>query len=190
MGGPMVNDLGERCERYRDLINRELERTLARDFHGSVLRDSVSYIPRAGGKRLRPILVCLAAEAAGGRGEDVLPAACAMELLHSASLALDDLPWMDNANLRRWKRPLHSVFGESNAILSSVTLISACFALIARNSDALQLGEGRCADAVGRVARGISEAAQGQVVDLDLQEGAVNIDALETCYRLKTGSLL
>lgn len=186
----MMNDLRERCERYRGLINRELEQTLSAYSHGSVLGDSVSYIPQAGGKRLRPILVCLAAEAAGGRGEEVLPAACAIELLHCASLALDDLPSMDNASLRRWRRPLHSVFGEAKAILTSVTLISTCFGLIARNAEALQLGDGRCAEAVGRVARGISEAAQGQAIDLELHESGVSLDVLETCYRLKTGSLL
>lgn len=186
----MGENLPERLERYRGLINQSIEKILSESFRDSPLQQSIAYMPRAGGKRMRPILVCLAAEAAGGSGEDVLPAACAIELLHAASLVLDDLPSMDDARLRRWHKATHMVFGEAQSILSAIALIATCFELLARNARRSGLAEICCAAMIERVAHAIAEAVQGQAVDLRLSKGSVSLEALERCYRLKTGALL
>src|SRR6185295_9925096 len=85
----------------------------------------------AGGKRIRPILALAAGDAVGGRREDVLPLACAVELIHTYSLIHDDLPAMDNDDLRRGKPTSHKVFGEAIAILAGDALLTRAFHLLA-----------------------------------------------------------
>lgn len=94
------------------------------------LKQSIRYSLLDGGKRLRPLITVLTAEALGGRATDALDAACAIEMVHTASLMIDDLPSMDNANQRRGKPANHIAHGEDIAILAGITLISDAFGLI------------------------------------------------------------
>src|SRR5687767_11788428 len=98
----------------------------------SVVADAMRYSVTAGGKRLRPILCLAAAEAVGGDRSVAMPAACAIELIHTYSLVHDDLPAMDNDTLRRGRPTLHVVAGEGMAILAGDGLLTEAFALLAR----------------------------------------------------------
>ena len=105
-------------EEYKEMIEKELEKLFAPDdaFPQKRLLEAMNYSLTAGGKRLRPILVLLFCKAAGGDVEKALPLACALEMLHTYSLIHDDLPCMDNDELRRGKPSNHKVFGEAGEI--------------------------------------------------------------------------
>ena len=106
-----------------------------------VLRDSMAYSLLAGGKRLRPLLTLLACEAAGGHMESAMPAACAIEMIHTYSLIHDDLPAMDDDDLRRGRPTCHKQFGEALAILAGDALLTLAFEIVAR--DVKSGGNGR-----------------------------------------------
>lgn len=115
------------------LINRELKRRLpAENTKPDVLHRAMRYSVLAGGKRLRPILCLAAAEAVGGNVETALRPALAIEVLHTYTLIHDDLPCMDNDNLRRGQPTSHIVFGEANAILAGDALLTLAFEWLAR----------------------------------------------------------
>ena len=98
------------------------------------LREAMSYSLLAGGKRLRPVLVLMACEACGGESEAALPAACAVEMIHTYSLIHDDLPAMDDDDYRRGRLTNHKVFGEAIAILAGDALLTLAFEVAARLS--------------------------------------------------------
>lgn len=99
------------------------------------LQRSIRYSLLDGGKRLRPLITVLTTEALGGRAADAIDAACAIEMVHTASLMIDDLPCMDDASQRRGKPANHIAHGEDIAILAAISLISDAFGLIARDPD-------------------------------------------------------
>jgi geranylgeranyl diphosphate synthase type II len=140
------------------------------------------------GKRLRGILVLAACDLVKGRREDALPLACAVEMVHAASLILDDLPTMDNATLRRGKPVLHRIVGEANAILAAVALLNGAFALVANASG---LKERTRAEAAARLAEAIGAGGLigGQVADLDATGKRLDLEALEFVHSHKTGAL-
>jgi geranylgeranyl pyrophosphate synthase len=194
-GGYRVDTLPDRLPamyaKYARLIDQTLEAVLQRQEAVSVVWDAMRYTPLLGGKRLRPILVCIAADVIASAGEDVLLAATGTELAHSASLILDDLPCMDGARERRWKPASHLIYGEADAILGSVSLIALGFDLLARNARALRVDANVASAVVERTAFGIREVAYGQSLDLALQKGAdATPRILETCYWQKTGGVL
>src|SRR6478609_2075477 len=159
--------------KYAQRVNERLEQLLPRSAEDPALADAMRYTPLLGGKRLRPLLVCIAAEAGGEPGESVLDAACGTELTHSASLIFDDLPCMDDASERRWSRTAHLVYGESNAILAALNLVAKGFELIARNARALRTHPGVVNSVVQRTSEAIQEVAAGQALDLELQAGRI-----------------
>ncbi|MDR3071178.1 MAG: polyprenyl synthetase family protein [Endomicrobium sp.] len=112
-------------------VNLALKNFLPKD--DSVISQGMRYSVLAGGKRIRPIFVILAAELFGGKSKDVLPAACAVEYFHTSSLIHDDLPAMDNDDLRRGVQTNHKKFGEAAAILCGDALIIESFRLITRS---------------------------------------------------------
>lgn len=121
-------------------VNSALKKFLPKD--NSIISQSMRYSVMACGKRLRPILVFLAAELFGGKDKDVLPAACAVEFLHTYSLVHDDLPAMDNDNLRRGIPTNHKKFGECAAILCGDALLTEAFNLITKsNSDSKNINK-------------------------------------------------
>ncbi len=144
------------------------------------------------GKRIRPALVFLAGDLFGAPRERLLDPACAVEMVHAASLALDDLPSMDDATTRRGRPALHVAHGEDLAILAAVTLLSRAFGVLA---DCGLAGRGVPAsaalDLISRLAEasGLAGLASGQALDLRTPEGAATFERLETIHARKTGAL-
>ncbi len=145
----------------------------------------------AGGKRVRPILVLASAEAVGGRREDALPAAGALEMIHTYSLIHDDLPAMDDDSLRRGKPTSHLVFGEALAILAGDALLTQAFHLLASAPAGPNQIESRLrAAAILAEAAGIRGMVGGQVVDIESEGKAVGAETLDYIHEHKTGALI
>jgi len=161
------------------------------------LRDHVEamrYSLFAGGKRIRPIL-CLAAARAvsGGPGctEALIPVACALEYIHTYSLIHDDLPAMDNDDLRRGKPTNHVRFGEAAAILAGDGLLTDAFALLT-NRQYLRLPEAVILAIVGQIAAAAGSFGMvgGQALDIANERKEVSLDLLRTIHQYKTGALI
>jgi geranylgeranyl diphosphate synthase type II len=157
------------------------------------LAEAIRYTLLAPGKRLRPQLVLMAAEACVGSIEDALPAACAIEMVHAYSLVHDDLPAMDDDDLRRGRPTCHKVFGEATAILTGDALLTRAFELLASEIQPPAVAA-RCCAVLGGAA-GATALVGGQAADLQRAESAGNNDgeadlpALESIHRRKTGAL-
>jgi len=153
---------------------------------------AMRYSVFAGGKRLRPILCIAAAEAVGGMMEAVLPAACALELIHTYSLIHDDLPAMDNDDYRRGMLTSHKVFGDAVAILAGDALLTEAFHLLS----AKELTDRFPPENALAVIREVSEAAGcfgmvgGQVVDITSEGKRVDLSALHDIHTRKTGAMI
>ena len=146
------------------------------------------------GKRVRPALVVLAGELFGAPRPRLIDAGCAIEMVHAASLVLDDLPSMDDATLRRGRPALHVAHGEGIAILAAVTLLTRAFGLLAEAGLHARRGglPGSLAlDLVSRLADalGLLGLASGQALDLATEEAGATFDRLETIHARKTGAL-
>jgi geranylgeranyl pyrophosphate synthase len=142
------------------------------------------------GKRVRPGLVFLAGELFGAKEDRLLDPACAVEMIHAASLALDDLPSMDDATTRRGRPALHAVHGEDLAILAAVTLIVRAFGVLA-DAGLSSVRPAAALDLVSRLAdaTGLAGLASGQSLDLRTGAGDASFDRLETIHARKTGAL-
>jgi geranylgeranyl pyrophosphate synthase len=185
---PLRVRLEERWTALRKDLERELERVLdPRDAEVPALVDAMRYSVMAGGKRFRPLVAALAAEFAGGSGEAALGVGVALELVHTFSLVHDDLPSMDNDELRRGRPTSHIVHGEAQAILAGDALQSMAFEV---------LGGGYPPAVAGRLAGELARAlgaggmCGGQSLDLEAAGGRVGPDELEKIHRLKTGALI
>lgn len=152
------------------------------------LREAIRYSLLAPGKRLRPLLVVTAAEVCGGSLEDAMPAACAVEMIHTYSLIHDDLPAMDNDDLRRGQPTCHIKFGESTAILAGDALVPLAFEVLARDCRTPAIAAQSCLALAW--AAGACELVGGQVDDLANQFSAGNLQRLQHIHRRKTGALL
>ncbi len=156
---------------------------------GSV-EEAMSYALQAGGKRIRPQLMLAAADYVGLSWESICPAVLAIEYLHTYSLIHDDLPAMDDDELRRGKPTTHKVFGEAMAILAGDALLTEAFgkmALLTTHgfpSHAVVTATERLARAAGRTG-----LVRGQVLDLAFENKEIDADSLETIQRLKTGAM-
>jgi geranylgeranyl diphosphate synthase, type II len=169
----------------------------------ATIRDAMRYSLLAGGKRLRPVLALTAAESVAP-GEAAaprlaMPAACAIEMIHTYSLIHDDLPAMDNDSLRRGKPTLHVVYGEGMAILAGDGLLAEAFALLAREPDDARQPDlaARKLETIRRVAEAAGAAGMvgGQAIDLQAvgqSHGAEALDAgaLKDMHARKTGALI
>ena len=131
------------------------------------LREAMSYSLLAGGKRLRPVLVLMGCEACGGDSEAALPAACALEMIHTYSLIHDDLPAMDDDDYRRGRLTNHKVFGEAMAILAGDALLTMAFEVVARDVRPAAVAAACCADLA--FAAGACGMVGGQVADLEAE---------------------
>ena len=128
-------DLKTYAENQRKLIDRALNEFLPRaSLRPKTLHKSMRYSLFAGGKRLRPILCLAAAEACGGTMSQAMPAACAVECIHTYSLIHDDLPCMDDDDIRRGKPTNHKVFGESVAVLAGDALLTLAFEIVGESN--------------------------------------------------------
>lgn len=176
-------------EKRRALVEEGLVRELRTDeAFDARLAESMEYSLTAGGKRLRPILLMAAADAAGGHGEDYLTSACAVEMIHTYSLIHDDLPAMDDDDYRRGKLTNHKVYGAGLATLAGDALLTMAFELLARQ-------QGVPAETMLRVVREISGAAGangmvgGQALDLASEGKRIDMDTLRRMHMAKTGAL-
>jgi geranylgeranyl diphosphate synthase type II len=154
----------------------------------SRLLEAMRYSLLGGGKRLRPILALMAAEACGAEPESAMPAACALEMVHTYSLIHDDLPSMDDDDLRRGRPTCHKAFDEATAVLAGDGLLTLAFEIIARDVPAEAAARCMLALAEGS---GPSGMVGGQMADLQA-EGRLdaNLEELEAIHRRKTGALL
>lgn len=156
------------------------------------LQHAMQYSLMAGGKRLRPVLTLAGAAAAGGDETVVLPCACALEMIHTFSLIHDDLPAMDNDDLRRGRPTSHKVFGEALAILAGDGLLAEAFWWLAGPA----LADRVPTDRILAVLRDIAEATGargmvgGQVLDIRAEGEALTPAAVQELHRLKTGALI
>ena len=184
----MLFDLTKYLAFKQELVERHLDELLARENQAPArLLEAMRYSLLAPGKRLRPVLVFMAAQAAGGADEQAIPAACAVEMIHTYSLIHDDLPAMDDDDLRRGLPTCHKKFGEALAILAGDALLTLAFQVLAENYPP------RTAAACCReLARGAGAAGMvgGQVEDLAGETGnAPTIETLEHIHQHKTGAL-
>lgn len=153
------------------------------------LHRAMRYSLLAPGKRIRPAVTVLAASVFGGREREALDPACAIELVHTASLILDDLPAMDDATLRRGRRANHLVFGEDMAILAAVALLNRAFAVVGSESNGLPPRTRGELVSLLSAAIGSEGVIAGQAVDLRSTESAIDFPTLEYIHRHKTGAL-
>lgn len=174
------------------IIDAALERMLQDSHSSKTLVKAMKYSLMAGGKQIRPVLCLAACEAVGGMPEDALTAACALEMIHTYSLIHDDLPAMDDDELRRGKATCHIAFNEATAILAGDALLTLAFEVLS----SVQFNDGNQAFRWLKVIRLISEAAgyqgmiQGQMLDIASEGIRLSADELETMHRLKTGALI
>ena len=154
------------------------------------LREAMRYSLLAGGKRLRPILCLAACELACGDAELALPTAVALEMIHTMSLIHDDLPAMDNDDLRRGMPTNHKVYGEAVAILAGDALLTRAFEMISIRSPGVSPES--LIKIIGELslASGAPGLVGGQVVDLDSEGKQVDLETLEYIHLHKTGALL
>jgi geranylgeranyl diphosphate synthase type II len=173
-------------------INAALESILKTSERPDRLLEAMTYSLMAGGKRVRSVLCVAAAEAVGGDLEDVLPAACALEMVHTYSLIHDDLPAMDDDDLRRGQPTCHKAFDEATAILAGDALLTLAFQTLS----SIAAGSDQQAVKWLRVIQLISHAAgycgmiQGQMLDIASEGSQLTLNELKSLHRLKTGALI
>ena len=183
-------------EEYRDLIENNLLSYLPETGeYASVLRESMAYSLSIGGKRIRPVLLLAANEMAGGDMSKALPYACAIEFIHTYSLIHDDLPAMDNDDMRRGKPSNHKVYGEAMAILAGDGLLNTAAELISAQALSLK-GDADALYAHSRAAHEIHKRAgasgmiAGQTADINSEGKAANADIVSFIEEHKTADLI
>lgn len=150
--------------------------------------EAMKYSLENGGKRLRPVLCLEFAKACGGDRFDALDFACAVEYIHTYSLIHDDLPCMDDDDMRRGKPSCHKQFGEATALLAGVALLTHAFQIVA----GAELDDSKIALACGLLAQnaGVQGMVGGQVIDLKYESESPDLRQLLSVHRLKTGALI
>lgn len=175
----------QRLKLVEEQLPKELASNPALD---KTLSEAMSYSLMAGGKRMRPVLLMAAADAVGGRGEDFLTTACAIEMIHTYSLIHDDLPAMDNDDYRRGKLTNHKIYGDGMAVLAGDALLTLAFEVILRQqgvSDAVKLAVLR----EFSIAAGQSGMVGGQAMDLEAEGRRISLEELRKLHMGKTGAL-
>lgn len=153
------------------------------------LAEAMRYSVLGGGKRLRPVLALMAAEACGADPAEALPAACALEMVHTYSLIHDDLPAMDDDDLRRGRPTCHRAFDEATAILAGDALLTLAFEILARRVRPAEAAAD-CVQALAS-ASGPEGMVGGQLADLEAEDRTdPTVAGLEAIHRRKTGALL
>ena len=170
---------------YTALVNAWLEKSITGEYG---LAPSMLYSLMAGGKRIRPVLTLEFSRLSGGSIEKTLPAACAIEMIHTYSLIHDDLPCMDNDALRRGKPTNHIVFGESTATLAGDALQSQAFSAI-MHSELSDKAKVKCAEILADAA-GYRGMCQGQYLDIEAEGRRLTAAELDEVNAHKTGALL
>ena len=176
----------------RILVEESLERYMLQSderLNGHI--EAMRYSLFAGGKRVRPILCLAAAEAVGGRPEKAMPAACALECIHTYSLIHDDLPAMDDDDFRRAKPTNHKIYGEAGAILAGDGLLTFAFELLS-NPELAYASENRRLQVVNLIARAAGSLGMvgGQALDIACEGKEITFETLQFIHSHKTGALI
>jgi geranylgeranyl diphosphate synthase type II len=183
------------------LVDAYLESYMSSPFPPRMLHDAMVYSLSAGGKRIRPVLCLASYEACGGRAEDIVPQAAALELIHTYSLIHDDLPAMDNDDLRRGKPTNHKVFGDAMAILAGDALLTEAFYLLSHPFATLEKrgNGGLDSKACAQLLRVINEVAfasgakgmvGGQAQDVLSENAEPDVMTLSYIHEHKTAALI
>ncbi len=182
-------DFTKYLEQSKQSIEKALDESLGPE-EPEELRKAMRYSLLAGGKRLRPILCLAACQLAGGKAKDALPTAVALEMIHTMSLIHDDLPAMDNDDLRRGRPTNHKVFGDAIAILAGDALLTRAFEMVSLRSQNVE--PERLIKVIGELSlvAGAPGLVGGQVVDLESEGKNVTLETLEFIHLHKTGALL
>ena len=176
---------------HKELVETELEARVENLACPDILREAMVYSLKAGGKRIRPLLVFAVLDAFGKETKIGLEAACAIEMVHTYSLIHDDLPSMDDDDLRRGKPTNHIVFGEANAILAGDALLTLSFDILAGMNHP-GVSPGQQLELIRKISTsaGPEGMVGGQVADMEAEGTEITIDGLEYIHVHKTGKLL
>lgn len=195
MGAENAMGFKDKYNEYLNTVNQALcTYIVEKDTPEATIYRAMKYSLLAGGKRLRPVLSLAVGEMLGMDAGDVLPYACALEMIHTYSLIHDDLPAMDNDDYRRGRLTNHKVFGEAMAILAGDALLTYAFEIVTRD---LQLsaakghisGKAAAAACIANCA-GTAGMIGGQVVDLESEGKAISAELLKYMHKCKTGALI
>ncbi|MDE0581618.1 polyprenyl synthetase family protein [Planococcus sp. A6] len=174
---------------YEPVIQQEMAELIRALAVPESLKESMHYSLQAGGKRIRPMLVLATMHEQGAAHPDALKVAAAIEMIHTYSLIHDDLPSMDNDDMRRGMPTNHKVFGEAVAILAGDALLTFSFGILARLEDVSAEDKVRLIDLLSTAA-GAEGMVGGQVLDIEGEEKQLGLEQLEQVHLLKTGALL
>ena len=184
-------DLNSYLSLKRKNVNAFIDEILNNTANSSRIVQAMHYSLMAGGKRVRPILCIAASEAVGGNA-DVLPAACAIEMLHTYSLIHDDLPAMDNDDLRRGKPTCHVAFDEATAILAGDALLTLAFQILSSINLRDEDNSANWLKVIHKIsfAAGYNGMIEGQMRDIASEGSLLSLEKLEDMHSLKTGALI
>lgn len=187
--GIYTNQLQAHCDRFETVLPAYMPITGGLQ---TVVAEAMAYACADGGKRIRPVLTLEFCRLCGGNPEMAMPAAAAIEMIHSYSLVHDDLPCMDNSLLRRGKPSTHAVYGETMALLAGDGLLNLAFETILspKNRGSLTADGVLGAASALADAAGIEGMVGGQVIDLDSEGKSIDLATLEALQRGKTAALL
>ena len=194
-------DIKKYLQEKKEIVDLALENyfpnqpdSIGKEIFPVSLHKAIRYSLFAGGKRIRPILSMAAFESVGGKGDHILPFACALEMIHTYSLIHDDLPALDNDDYRRGKPTCHKVFGEAIGILAGDALLTEAFKLMTNQViQEFSLRDGRLAlDVIHEVAQaaGVLGMVGGQVLDIESEGKIVDLPMLQYIHTHKTGALI
>lgn len=192
IGSPAAPDLGPYLAALAERVERRLgERLPPADERPAAVHAAMRYAATGPGKRLRPVLTLAVDEMLGGGQTAAADLAVAVELVHAASLVLDDLPAMDDADRRRGRETTHRAFGEAVALLAAFGLLNRAFALVAEAGQRLRLSRYTPEDLVHHLALAIGSEGLigGQALDLEAVAGPPALERLEYIHSHKTGAL-
>ncbi|EQK45090.1 MULTISPECIES: polyprenyl synthetase family protein [Paraclostridium] len=181
-------ELKNRVVNIEDLLNEYMPKV---EGYQKTIFDSMNYSLKAGGKRLRPILTLEACKLVGGNEKDAYPFAVAIEMIHTYSLIHDDLPALDNDDLRRGRKTNHKVYGEAMAILAGDGLLNYAYEIMLRES--LSKGEPeKYLKAINEIAKasGIYGMIGGQVVDIESEGKSIDMEKLDFIHMNKTAAII
>lgn len=186
-------NLREYLKEKGKMVEEALDKYLPKESEMPVaLHKAMRYSMMAGGKRIRPILCIASCEAVGGKIKNVLPVACALEMVHTYSLIHDDLPAMDNDDFRRGRPTNHKVFGEAVAILAGDALLTEAFEIMTDFNLRKTIRADAILDVISDLARAAGSFGMvgGQVVDMESEGVKIDLPTLEYLHTRKTGALI
>ncbi len=185
----MNNTLDEFIKKNTALIDQQLDELLSKAQIANTLQESMIYSVKAGGKRIRPLLVLATLEDLGVNSTDGLAVACSIELIHTYSLIHDDLPSMDDDDYRRGKLTNHKVYGEAAAVLAGDALQALAFENLTNLSSTSAESSLKLINKLSK-ASGANGMVGGQILDIEGESKSLSLDDLEIVHLNKTGALL